>query len=51
MGIKSDAIKSKYCIGTWNVKSMNQGKLQVVKQEMTRVSVDILVISELDWSG
>ena len=45
---KSDAIKSKYCIGTWNVKSMNQGKLQVVKQEMARVNIDILVISELD---
>ena len=38
-------------MGTWNVKSMNQGKLAVVKQEMTRVSVDILGISELKWIG
>ena len=38
-----------YCIGTWNVSSMNQGKLEVVKQEMTRVNVDILGISELKW--
>ena len=36
-----------YCIGTWNIRSMNQGKLQVVKQEMTRVNVDILGISKL----
>ena len=48
---KSDAIKSKYCIGTWNVKSMNQGKLQVVKQEMARGNVDILDISNLKWIG
>ena len=40
-----------YCIGTWNVRSMNQGKLEVVKQEMARVSVDILGISELKWTG
>jgi len=40
-----------YCIGTWNVRSMNQGKLQVVKQEMARVNVDIVGISELKWSG
>ena len=39
--------KEQYCTGTWNVKSMNQGKLEVVKQEMTRVNVDILGISEL----
>ena len=38
------------CIGTWNVRSMNQGKLEVVKQEMTRVNVDILGISELRWT-
>jgi len=38
-----------YCIGTWNVRSMNQGKLEVVKQEMARVNTDILVISELKW--
>ena len=35
------------CIGTWNVRSMNQGKFEVVKQEMARVSIDILGISEL----
>ena len=39
------------CIGTWNVKSMNQGKMEVVKQEMARVNVDILGISELKWAG
>ena len=43
--------KEQYCIGTWNVRSMNQGKLQVVKQEMARVNVDILGISELKWTG
>ena len=37
--------KEQYCIGTWNVRSMNQGKLEVVKQEMARVNVDILGIS------
>ena len=40
-----------YCIGTWNVRSMNQGKLTVVKQEMARVNVDILGISKLKWTG
>ena len=40
-----------YCIGTWNVRAMNQGKLEVVKQEMASVNVDILVISELKWTG
>ena len=39
------------CIGTWNVRSMNQGKLKVVKQEMARVNIDILGISELKWTG
>ena len=43
--------KEQYCIGTWNVKSMNQGKLEVVKQEMARVNIDILGISELKWTG
>ena len=43
--------KEQYCIGTWNVRSMNQGKLEVVKQEMGRVDVDILGISELKWTG
>ena len=40
-----------YCVGTWNVRSMNQGKLEVVKQEMARVNIDILGISELKWIG
>ena len=43
--------KEQYCIGTWNVRSMNQSKLEVVKQEMARVNVDILGISELKWTG
>ena len=43
--------KEQCCIGTWNVRSMNQGKLQVVKQEMARVNTDILRISELKWTG
>ena len=43
--------KDQYCIGTWNVRSMNQGKLEVVKREMARVNIDILGISELKWTG
>ena len=43
--------KEQYCIGTWNVRSMNQGKLQVIKQEMVRVKVDILGIGEIKWTG
>ena len=43
--------KEQYCIGTWIVRSMNQGKLEVVKQDMARVNVDILEISELKWTG
>ena len=43
--------KEQYCIGTWNVRSMNQGKLEAVKQEMARVNVDILGISKLKWTG
>ena len=39
-----------YCIGTWNVRSMNQGKLEVVEQEMARVNINILGISELKWT-
>ena len=42
--------KEQYCIGTWNVRSMNQGQLEVVKQEMAKVNVDILGISELKWT-
>ena len=43
--------KEQYCIGSWNVRSMNQGKLEVVKHEMTRVNVDILGISKLRQTG
>ena len=43
--------KEYYCRGTWNVWSMDQGKLEVVKQEMARVNIDILGISELKWTG
>ena len=42
--------KGQYCIGTWTVRSMNQGKLEVGKQEMARVNVNILGISELKWT-
>ena len=42
--------KEKYCIGTWNVRSTNQGKVEVVKQEMARVNIDILAISEIKWT-
>ena len=48
---KVQCYKQRYCIGTWNVRSMNQGKLEVVKQEMARVNADILGISELRWTG
>ena len=47
---KVQCCKEQYCIGTWNVRSMNQGKLEVVKQEMARVNVDILGIRELKWT-
>ena len=43
--------KEQYCIGTWNVRSINQGKLEVVKQEMARVNINILGISKLKWAG
>ena len=43
--------QEQYCLGTWNVKSMNQGKLEVVKREMARVNVDILGNSKLKWAG
>ena len=42
--------KEQYCIGTWNVRSMNQGKLEVVNQEMARVNIDILGISEIKYT-
>ena len=50
-GNKVPCCKEQYCIGTWNVRSMNQGKLEVVKQEMARVNIDILGISKLKWTG
>ena len=50
---KVQRCKEQYCIGTWNVRFMNQGKLEVVKQEMARMNIDILGISDLkmDWNG
>ena len=48
---KVQCCEEQYCIGNWNVMSMNQSKLEVVKQEMARVNVDILGISELKWTG
>ena len=50
-GSKVQCCKEQYCIGTWNVKSMNQGKLKVVKQEMAGVNIDVLGIRELKWTG
>ena len=50
-GSKVRCSKEQSCIGTWNVRSTNQGKLKVVKQEMARVNVNILGISELKWTG
>ena len=47
---KAQSCKEQYCIGSWNVRSMNQGKLEVVKQ-MARVNIDILGIRELKWSA
>ena len=48
---KVPCCKEQYCLGNWNVRSMNQGKLEVVKQEMARVNVNFLGISELKWTG
>ena len=50
-GSKVRCCKEQYCIETWNVRFMNQGKLEVVKQKMARVNIDILGISELKWTG
>ena len=46
-GSKAQCCKEEYCIGTWNVSSMIQGKLEIVKQELARVNMDILGINEL----
>ena len=50
-GSKVRCCKEQCCIGTWNVRSINQGKLEVIKQEMARVNINILGISELKWTG
>ena len=50
-GSNVQCCKEQYCIGTWNVRPMNQGKLEVVKLEMARVNIDISGISELKWTG
>ena len=50
-GSKVRCCKEQYCTGTWNVRSMNQGKLEVIKQEMARVNINILRDSELKWTG
>ena len=49
-GSKVQCCKEQYCIGTWNVRSMNQGKVEVFKQEMARVNINILGISKLKWT-
>ena len=50
-GSKVQFCKEQYCIGTWNVRSTNEGKLEVVKQETARVNINNLGISELRWTG
>ena len=50
-GSKVRCCKEQHCIGTWNVTSMNQGKLEVVKQETASMNIDFLEISELKWTG
>ena len=49
--VKVQCYKEQYCTGTWNVRIMNQDKLDMVQQEMTRVNISILGISELKWKG
>ena len=51
VGSKVQCCEKQYCIGAWNVRSMDQDKMKVVKQEMVRVNIDILGISELKWTG
>ena len=48
---KVQCCKEQYCIGIWNVRSMNRGELEVVKQEMARVNINVLGISKLRWTG
>ena len=49
-GSKVRCCQEQYCLGTWNVMSMNQGELKVVKQEMARMNINILGSSELKWT-
>ena len=51
MDVTAEGNEEQYCIGTWNVRSMNQSKSVIVKQEMARVNIDILGVSELKWTG
>ena len=51
MEVKSDAVKNDFALGTWNVRSVDRGKLEVVKQQMARVNINISGISELKWTG
>ena len=48
---KVQCCKEQYCIGTWNIRSINQGKLDMIKQEIARLNINILGISELKWLG
>ena len=48
---KLQCCEKQYFIGTWNIRSINQGKLEVIKQEMARVNINVLGISELKWKG
>ena len=50
-GSEVQCCKEQYCTGIWNVRSMNQDKLEVIKQEVARLNTDILGISELKWTG
>ena len=50
-GSRVQCCKEQYCIGTWNIRSMNQGQLEVVKQKRARVNIDIIGIKELKWTG
>ena len=51
MDVTGDGSQVWHCIEIWNVRSMNQGKLKVVKQEMAKVNIDILAVSEIKWTG
>ena len=50
-GSKVQWCKEQYCMGTWKVRFMNQGKLEVVKQKMARLNVNVLGVRELKWTG